>query len=171
MGLRFGLQKSYIDTLKQDVVPEGGLALAGGAVGGLAFGMVQNTKFFKELLVSDPAVIADAKKVDMRNTAKKVGLALLLGVGGGSALWMAGPHGVNAAKGLMGAMGATMTAVIWNHMAADKPESKYELQGTHVYQGELPAGITQGRLAGTTVRSAREQRMAISPSLASVLGA
>jgi len=145
--MRFGLSKSYVDTLKNEVLPEGGMALAGGAVGGLAFGMLQGTKFFRELMVPKATETADEPdKAANKLMIKKLALAAILGIGGGSGLWMAGDYGVNAAKGLMGAMGATMAAVVWNKMAKPAADAAayvqgtypMQLQGTRVHQGALP---------------------------------
>ncbi|MFH1267095.1 MAG: hypothetical protein ABIK89_15315 [Planctomycetota bacterium] len=152
--MRFGLSKSYVDTLKNEVLPEGGMALAGGAVGGLAFGMLQGTKFFQELMVKKDAagaVVPPGTPDEISSAAnklmiKKLALAAILGIGGGSGLWMAGDYGVNAAKGLMGAMGATMAAVVWNKMAKPAADAAayvqgtypMQLQGTRVHQGALP---------------------------------
>jgi len=144
--MRFGLSKSYVDTLKNEVLPEGGMALAGGAAGGLAFGMLQGTKFFQELMVPKATETQDtADKAANKLMIKKLALAAVLGIGGGSGLWMAGDYGVNAAKGLMGAMGATMAAVVWNKFAKPAEGEVFaagtypmQLQGTRVHAGALP---------------------------------
>jgi len=145
--MRFGLSKSYVDTLKNEVLPEGGMALVGGAAGGLAFGMIQGTKFFQELMVPKATETQDtADKAANKSMIKKLALAAILGIGGGSGLWMAGDYGVNAAKGLMGAMGATMAAVVWNKFAKPAADAAayvqgtypMQLQGTRVHQGALP---------------------------------
>lgn len=162
--LKFGLSKNYFDVLRDDVLPEGGAAMAGGAAGGLVFGFLQNTKMFQELLVKDET---DPAKLANKEMAKKLGLAALLGIGGGSGLWMGGEIGINAAKGLMGAMGATMAAVVWNKMAAGSEKmNPYALSGVRVYQDQLPAGI-----ANVNVSRARDYDRSPVPNLMAVLGA
>ena len=139
-----------------DNLREAGFSLAGGAIGGLAFGVsMREIEWFGE---GSPNV----------QLAKKAGLTLGLSILSAVALWERGEDARNASKGVMGAAGASLAAMLFNKFMADPKDatslidlrmlaqqptadSFVSLDATRVYQDEIPANIGRTRVTSGPV--------------------